>query len=431
MFKRAIPYAVELDGTLSLHQKGRLRTLGGLNNLKGDCRLITDFQDSMARTMTVEADPRYVELMISRKLQEAGEFDEPVTVITHWKKKRGKNTSDIFFTALPAKRYFQYVELVAEHPDHLIVLPLQSILMTMLKKYGKNRPVAAVVQHGRFADVLVGTSNKIWTANRVVAFDHSDEQISALWETVRADLAAAGQTRHQKVDNVYVATWVDSGPLPQWSAEEDDLQIIPLDEHTMEQDDQTVQTSLPEMIYHTSSAHAVASPKDKLLNGARSMLPVLNALLLIGVLITAGLGLGHHFQAAGLEKRIRADLQKINAMQVKVPDNFEQVPYESTLAFVESLWSCRNLPTYSHILADMGQAIDGVLQVENLKADYSEDHVTIEAFGTARAPFEVSYKAYQTLRQRLSNRGYRMIDDRFDTQINASHFVLQFAKELR
>ncbi len=426
-----MPYAVELDGTLLHHQKGRLSHLASLTTLKGDCRLVTDFQDAMARTMTVEADARYVELMISRKLQEAGEFDEPVTVITHWKKKRGKNTSDIFFTALPAKRYFQYQELVAEHPDHLIVLPLQSVLLSMLKRYGKRQPVAAVVQHGRFADVLVGTGSKVWYANRVVAFDHSEEQIGALWETVRSDIESAGQTRHQSIEKIYVATWVDSGPLPQWSADEDGLEVIPLDEHTMEQDDQTVQASLPEMIYHTPASQAVASAKDKVLNGARGLLPILSVLLLIGALIAGGLGIRYQVQANDIEQQIRINRQKINSLHAKVPDNFEPIPYESTLAFIERLWSCRQLPTYSKILSDMGQESDGVLRVENIKAEYAEDHVTITAFGTALAPFEASYKAFQALRQRLTTRGYRMTDDRFDTQINASHFVLQFIKEVQ
>lgn len=430
MLNRTIPYAVELDGAVSYHHGGRLETLTGLSRIKGDCRVLTDFQDAMARTMTVEADTRYVELMISRKLQETGEFDEPVTVITHWKKKRGKNLSDIFFTALPAKRYLQYVEWVAEHKDHLIVLPLQSILFTMLKKFGKEQPVAVVLQHGRFADLLVGTRNKVWFAHRVVAFDHSEEQISALWETVRSDIDAAGRDHRQTVEKAYVATWVDSGPLPQWS-DPGDPRLIALDEIAMEQDDRQVQASLPEMIYSTSAGQAVASPKDKLFHGARRMLPVLNTVLLLAALIIGSAGLWHHAQAVGRQARIEAVHQQLKQMRAKVPDRVDPVPFEATLEFVQRLWSSRRLPTYRQILADMGQGIEGALNVKNIKADYTKDKVHIKAYGTAHAPFEDAYKAYQALRQRLSRRGYQLMDDRFDTQINASHFVLEFARELR
>lgn len=430
MLKQTVPYAVELDGTITRHHNGTLQTLTSLSNIKGDCRILTDFQDAMARTMTVEADTRYVELMISRKLQETGEFDEPVTVITHWKKKRGKNLSDIFFTAIPAKRYLQYLEWVADHQDHLIVLPLQSILFTMLKKFGKDHPVAVVLQHGRFADVLVGTSSKVWFAHRVVAFDHSEEQIKALWETVRSDIDTAGQERRQTVDKVYTASWVDSGPLPQWS-EKGDPQLIALDEVVMEQDGQQVRASLPEMIYCTPAGQAVASPKDKLFHGARRMLPTLNAILLIGAIVMGGLGLWYHAQANGRQARIETVHQQLRQMRAKVPNTIEPVPFESTLEFVQRLWSSRKLPTYRQILSDMGQGIEGALRVKNIKAEYTQDKVKIKAYGTAHAPFEASYKAYQALRRRLSSRGYQLIDDRFDTQINASDFVLQFTKELR
>jgi hypothetical protein len=430
MLNQSLPYAVELDGTLSFHEKGRLHDLDSLKNLKGDCRVVTDFQDAIARTMTVEADPRYVELMISRKLQESGEFDEPVTVITHWKKKRGKNTSDIYFTALPAKRYLQYLDLVGEHADHLVLLPLQSILLSVLTKYGKNKPVAAVFQHGRFADVLVGTRRKVWYVERIVAFDESQEQIDALWSTVRTDIDTAGNDNHQPVGKVYVVSWIDSGPLPEWS-EENDPDLLPLDEQTMVQDEREVRASLPTILHQTPAGQSVASSKDRLLYGARRMIPALNVLLLLCALVMGAAGIWYQFQSAGLQDEIRAHIEQAKLVSASVPKYIQPVSYEKTLDFVQRLWTCRNLPTYRQILADLGQGVDGILRVKNIKADYSDDKVQIKAYGIAQAPFEVSYKAYQKLRRRLSQRGYRMIDDRFDTRINSSQFVLQFVKEVR
>lgn len=428
MLNTKIPYAVELDGTLFFQDKGRLSALPSLTQLKGDCKVMTDFQDAIARTMTVEADTRYVELMISRKLQETGEFDEPVTVITHWKKKRGKNTSDIFFTALPAKRYLQYMELVSEYRNHMVLIPLQSILLSILKKYGKTQPIAAIFQHGRFADVLIGTHRKIWYANRVVAFDESKEQIDALWETVRGDIDTAGDDHHHKVGKAYVVTWIDSGALPEWS-QADDPEVIGLDEEKMVMDDEELGASLPTVLHQASSSHAVASIKDKLLFKSRCIIPALNILLLAGALLMGSFGLWHQFQSNALQNEIQTSLRQAKAVRAKVPNHIQPVDYEKTLNFVQRLWSCTKLPTYRQILADVGQGIDGVLQVENIKAEYSDNKVDIKAFGSAQAPFETSYKAYQELRDRILQRGYRLVDDRFDTRINASHFVLQFAKE--
>jgi hypothetical protein len=430
MGKKSLPYAVELDGSLTHHQNGRLSQLTSLKNLKGDCRVVTDFQNAISRTMTIEADSRFVELMISRKLQESGEFDEPVTVISHWKKKRGKNTSDIFFTALPAKRYFQYLELVGEHADHLVLLPLQSVLLSVLKIYGKDKPVAVVFQHGRFADMLVGTRRKVWYANRVVAFDESQEQISALWETVRTDIETVADDHYQPVGEVYGVTWTDTGPLPEWSAD-GCPEFIPLREETLDMAGQEVRASLPCIIGKTAAGHAVASFKDRLFYGARRMMPALNMVLLLGALVAGTVGIWYHVLSAGLQEKIEAKLVQVQTINTRLPKRMQPVNYERTLDFVDQLWTCHNLPTYQQILSDVGKGIDGTLRVENIKADYSDDRVEIKAFGTAEAPFETSYKAYQKLRKRLLQRGYQMTDERFDTRINASQFVLHFAKEVR
>ena len=430
MRKKTLPYAVELNGTLLSHDKGNLSYLTSLKNLNGDCRVVTDFQDAIARTMTVEADARYVELMISRKLQESGEFDEPATIISHWKQKRGKNTSDIFFTALPANRYYQYMEWVDEHPDHLVILPLQSVLLTVLKQYGKERPVAVVFQHGRFADVLIGTRRKIWYANRVVAFDDSQEQIHALWETLRTDIEAAGGEHHQPVENVFLVTWIDSGAIPDWSAD-GGPQITRLDEQTMVMDNKEVRSSLPYLIHKTTAGDAVASFKDRLFYGARRVLPVLNAVLLCCALILGGIGMWYRLVAAGYQADIQAGHSQMQTIHTRLANSARPVDYQGTLDLIGQLWICRTLPTYNQILSDVGQGIDGTLRVENIKADYTDTAVKVKAFGTAEAPFKASYKAFQKLRQRLSQRGYKLIDERFDTRINASQFVLQFTKEAR
>lgn len=430
MWNKTLPYAVELDGTLSFHEKEGCSYIKSLKDLKTDCRVVTDFQDAIARTMTVEADTRYVELMISRKLQESGEFDEPVTIIPHWKKRRGKNASDIFFTALPSRRYFQYKEWINEHPDHIILLPLQSVLLSVLKQYGKDRPVAVVFQHGRFADVLVGTRSKIWHANRVVAFDESQEQIRNLWETLRSDIDAVGVDQHQPVRKVYAVTWVDSSPLPDWP-DDDGPDLIPLDEQAMEINDEWVRASLPQMIHRTPVRNAVASPKDRIFYGARRLIPVLNTVFLLGALILGGLGIWYQSVSSKYQEDIEAGLRRVDAFHTNLSTNLQPVNYQGTLDFLEQLWMCRNLPTYRQILSDVGQGLDGTLRIENIKADYSDDAVQIKAFGTAEAPFEASYKAYQKLRNRLTRRGYRMIDERFDTRINASQFVVQFEKDAR
>ncbi len=74
-----------------------------------------------------------------------------------------------------------------------------------------------VFQHNRFADLIVGTGKKVYYANRCVAFDTSQEQISNLWETIRTDIDAVERDHRIKVAKIYLLTWIDSGDLPEQS----------------------------------------------------------------------------------------------------------------------------------------------------------------------------------------------------------------------
>lgn len=427
---RSIPYAVELDGNQLIGQKDRLQRVDSFRSLKGDYLLFSDLQGAISRTMAVESDIRYAELMISRKLQEAGEFDEPVSIITHWKKKRGKNTTDICFTALPSRRYFQYQDQVSQHPDHMMVLPLSSVLWGVLRKHARRRPAAVVFQHDRFADLMIGTGNRVWYAGRNVAFDNSEEQIQSLWETVRTDIRGVSDNYNQPIDTVYAVTWIDSEKLPQWP-ESEGISIIPLDTEEVDCDGEDRRVSLPGLI-RTGRAHPVLAPaREKILFGAWRVLPYINMLLLLAAVagLAAGLWYGHRGNMLRQEvEQLHARATRISA---QVPSALESAAYEPTLEFIDQLWTSRRLPTYQQVLSDFSTGTDTTMQIKNIKADYKDAKVEVNVFGTMSETFEASYIAYQHLLSRLRRRGYRIIEERFDTRIRNSDFTLRLVKEAR
>jgi hypothetical protein len=430
MLKSIAPYAVELDGSLSICLRGELQTLDDLRRIEGDCRVVSDLQGAIARTMTVEADSRYVELMISKKMQESGEFDEPVTVISHWKKKQARNTTDIFFSALPTRSYYQYLEMVRESRNHLVLLPLQSVLLAALRKKSGQHPAAVVFQHDRFADVIVGTRDKVWYANRAVAFDTSLEQIQSLWETVRTDIHMAANERRRSIHKIYVLTWTTSHPLPQWT-DPDAPELVLMDEQAVLEDDELRKASLPAMAHATSGGRAITTGMEKACYGARRVLPYVNILLLLLTLVCTAGGLWYQHRSADLRNRVaalRANAVKIND---RSPAELSLANYEPVLKFLEQLRNARSLPGYSQLLRDFSTAAGSEMQLEVFKADYDDGKVQIEAYGTAQAPFDRSYGAYQGLQQKLRRRGYEILEQHFDTRIDRSDFTLRLVKELR
>ena len=206
--------AIELDGTTYHYDGLTLTPIANLKDLSGDIWLISDLQDAISRHMTVEAAPNYVDVILRKKMQESGEFDDSASIIPHWKKKRGRHTTEVFFTALSARKLRYYRDLEAEHGDSVLVFPLYAVLFRALKTIGSKETVAVVFQHNRFADIVVGTKNQILYVNRCVAFDTSEEQLIRLWDTVKAELLSIRKEHRLDLKNVTVIDWIDSIDLP-------------------------------------------------------------------------------------------------------------------------------------------------------------------------------------------------------------------------
>jgi hypothetical protein len=430
MLKKTAQFAVELDGTLSVCVRGELQSLDDLRRIDGDCRVVSDLQGAIARTMTVEADSRYVELMISKKMQESGEFDEPVTVISHWKKKQARNTTDIFFTALPTRSYYRYLEMVKESRNHLVLLPLHSVMLAALRKEGRHGPTAVVFQHDRFADLIVGTRDKVWYANRAVAFDTSPEQIQSLWETVRTDIHRAANERRQSIREIHVLTWTTSHPLPEWT-DPDAPGLVLMDQQAVLEDDGVRMASLQAIVDSTSGGQAIATGMEKACYGAQCALPYMIMLLLLLALVCTAGGFWYQRQAADLQNQVavlRANAHKINDRSA---GGLSLANYAPVIKFLDELRDARSLPGYSQLLRDFSTGAGSELQLEVFKADYDDGKVQIEAFGAARAPFDRSYGAYQGLQQKLQRRGYKILEQHFDTRIDRSDFTLRLVKELQ
>jgi hypothetical protein len=169
---------------------------------------------------------------------------------------------------------------------------------------------------------------------------------------------------------------------------------------------------------------------DKVCFGARRALPYVNVLLLFLALVCAAGGFWYQRQLAGLQQQAATLQQTAAEMNARVEMSITPVNYKPVLEFLEQLWSARSLPGYSQLLGDFSRGSGPELQLEVFKADYADRKVQVEAFGTAQAPFDVSYKAYQGLQQHLRRRGYAISEERFGTRIDRSDFMIRFTKEL-
>lgn len=429
MSEDARQYVVELDGITYLCSGDRLEEIVELKGAaRGDQWFITDFQKAVSRMMTIEAPVRYAELVVQKKLQESGEFDEPVSVLTHWKKKAGRNTTHIFFTAFPIRLSNLYFQQIKEHEDNILLFPLFSVLHCVLRRMRHSTPVAVVFQHDRFADLIIGTKKTILYANRCVAFDTSEEQMSGLWDTVRTDITTLETENRIKVEKVFLLNWIDSGPGPKWSGDMEEA-VFPMEEEKISFNGQDYLVSFLKAVHMQSAFRAVSSPLEKISYYSHRSVSYLNIIFFLAALLCVLGYLSYSRKAEQLERQLVASQGQVATLQQGVP--LREVPYKETLSFIRELARCRKAPSYNSVVNDISEALPKETSVEVLKVDYTKDEVGIEIFGKTKDTFDLAYNGYQRFIDVLTQKGYAVAKSQFDTNIRQSQFLARFTKKIQ
>jgi len=430
MFKEKKQYAIELDGSMYIYSGDQLKQVVDLKDIEGDTWLITDMQEAISRTMTVDAARRYVDVIVRKKLQELGEFDDSVSVLAHWKKKKGANTTEIFFSALPSRLLSRYFELSREHEDNIIIFPLYSVLFDVLKHIKPKEPVAVIFQHNRFADLIVGTGKKVYYANRCVAFDTTEEQISNLWETVKADIDTVERDNRIKVTKTFLLTWIDSGLLPEWSSDTE-REIYSFENETITYNSKASKISFLTALKTLSGRESISPPVEKALYYTRRFAGYFSLVILIAGLVLAGGYFYYNYRADVMANEAKRVERKIDRIHFDIPPGVKEEKLKNTLKFVKQLDSYKSSPSYKKVINDISGSISRNMKFNVVKLDYSSSELQLEVFGRIEAPFNMAHKGYRDFLASLKQRGYSVSESRFDTQIRNSEFVIKLKKRIQ
>ena len=430
MFKEKKQYAIELDGLTYSFSGDQLKQVVDLKDIKGDTWLITDMQEAISRTMTVDAAKRYVDVIVRKKLQELGEFDDSVSVLSHWKKKKGANTTEIFFSALPSRLLSRYFELSREHEDNIIIFPLYSVLFDVLKRIKSQEPVAVVFQHDRFADLIVGTGKKVYYANRCVAFDTTKEQISNLWETVKADIDTVERDNRIKVTKTFLLNWIDSGSLPEWSLDTQ-REIYSFENETITFNSEVKNISFLTALKTLSGRESISPPVEKALYYTRRFVGYINLVIFIAALLIAGGYFYYNHRADVKADEAKRVERKIDMIHFDIPPGVKEEKLTNTLKFVKQLDSYKSSPSYKKVINDISGSVSRNMKFNVVKLDYSGSELRLEVFGRIEAPFNMAHKGYRDFLASLKQRGYSVSESRFDTQIRNSEFMIKLKKRIQ
>jgi hypothetical protein len=423
-------YVIELDGVL-YHLKGNhLKQIADIKESNGEFRFITGMQKTISRTIAVEAPVKYAEFVVRKRLQESGDFDEPVKVLTHWKKKRGKNTTDIFFTALPARNYYAYLEKIRENEDGILMLPLYEFLYNVLKQIHPKNPVAVVFQHGRFVDLIIGNKKQIYYSNRCVAFDMSDEQISALWDAIRTDIQTAQTENKIKVNKVYQLNWIDSRDYPE-QTENEEYESFNLEEESLFFNNEAYQNSFSMALKSRAGSGGISPGVEKIYHYTQKWTASLNILLFVFLLAVSG----GFFLCQKKTDMLERELKQLNhqATMLQSENALNAIPlktYKETVGFIKGLVYDKDVPSYLHVMNNVANGLSPDMETEILKIDYTPNAMSLEIFGKIRTAFNTAHKGYQQFVSFMKSKGYTVVENRFDTDINDSKFLVKFTKRI-
>lgn len=428
MFRNPRKYVIELDNVTYACLGDRLEQVLDSKDVSGDKWLVSDFDEAISRTMTVEAPARYAEVMVRKKLQEGGDIDEAVSIICHWKKQKTKTTTDIFFTAVPVRLYHRRFQQIKDDQDSVLLFPLCSVLHSVVKRASRGKPVAVVFHHGRFSDMVIGVGKRVLYANRCVAFDTSHEQLSALWDMVWTDIKTVETEERIRVDRILILNWIDSGPDPDLP---DDVKekCVFWDRESVSFNGQDHAVSLLKAVRRQPGIKALSPPLEKACYYARRSLVYLNGIFFLAVLLCVAAYFWHCQRNDMLRENLTALKAKIAGIEQTAPP--EEVLYKDTLSFVRGLSEYRKAPSYRSVLNDISEALSDALYLQVLKVDYAGNDMKIEVFGRTQSSFDSAYEAYQGFLEELTARGYITTESRFDTKIQQSEFLVKFTKNIQ
>ncbi len=396
--------------------------------------LISDFSNSFVTgVMNVDANIKYAEAIVARNLRDDGEFDEPVSVIPHWKQKKGKKSTDIFFTAIPSKIYHRYIDRINQHEDLLTLVPVFSVLGKFLQRIARKDSVAVVFFHSRFADIVIGKKDCFYHAVRCVAFEGGDNRSFNLWNIVGQEISNLEREKSIKIQRVISLNWIDTEHVV-YDMSNCGAECFVFNEEPVEFDGGIRNISFLRVVrmcsvFKDTGLHLHTG--GLLYLSDRLFIPAMMVIVLFTCAMISGYFL-YNSETAKLKRDIVSTMSGIRHMRetalTSVPENKD---YLDVIKFVDSLLYIRKVPSYRKVVNDISSSIYASIIINDLKIDYTQRTMQAELSGTVNSSFDKAYRDYRLFLSNLREKGYFIDKSGFDTEIERSEFMLKFSWKMR
>ncbi len=420
-------FVIELDSMLQELDGQILRPIRDLAEIHADTWLITDFQNAVTQVMHIDAPPKYAEAVIRKKLQDSGEFEEAIHIIIHWKRRRGRGASEVYFTAVPISRYLHYQDQSQAHPNNLLVFPLHSLLWNVLKGLHSRQPTAVIFAHDRFVDLVAGNHIQVSSATRLTAFSTEEDALRTLWESVERELELISHGGHLRIKQLLGFQW--QGDEQAFSrniagaAEHMDAEWLMLPAEELKLGEHSYLESLPHALKTLRSSQSISPPADRLRYQGQRLAPWA-AMAALGANLALGAGaVWYNQQSAELGEIVGQREAKVHSYPVASVGDVP--PYQDRLVFAQELSRLRATPSYREILNGVSLALGTDMVVETVTVTHGEGKITLLLVGNLSSSFHRAQSSHQDFLTILRRQGYIILEQQFATDINKSNFMLK------
>ncbi|MEO5332198.1 MAG: hypothetical protein H7839_09255 [Magnetococcus sp. YQC-5] len=437
---------VDLDGATCLLSQGRADILEEISSVPGNKWVLTDFGGASSRYMTVEAPARYAEIVVHKKLQEMGDAGEYTRICTHWKRARGKTSTEIFFTPVEGRLYSAYEDRAYDDANHHLVFSIHALLYACLREHSRNQTVLVMFEHDRHVDLLLGRSGHVLASSRVSSYANMQDAKENQIDTVAQELRTMLVDIQGPLERIVYCNWLMGADAPsetqpmakestrlmaaEWAvplAREFNAQFKPLPSQRYAIHGHAfVVTSILDAVQYLGVEESSSPVLDRWRYLAQRILPVaaLGAVLMVAGLYMGGLWLQWH--SALLLEETRKLTETTEAMRVNPLDP----AYQKVVAFADHLAHLKRAPTLQGILSEISDALNGRIVFDQVIIEYDHDiKIKTTLKGRIKTDFFQASQHYEAFVSSLTSRHFRVVHSELSADIAELQFTLKLERE--
>lgn len=475
---------VDVDGAPHLLRRRTAELLPEIAAVRGSKWLLTDFGGAPPKFMTVEAPVRFAEIVVQRRLQETGDAGEHGRICTHWKRPRGKTSTDIFFTPVEGDLYSAYEDRAHEDPGHHLIFSIHALLYAALREHSKNKMVLVMFEHDRHVELLLGRSGQVLAASRVSSYANTPEAKENQADTVGQELRSMMGNQAARLDLIVHFNWMlgeetetasntgnssttgssgfssfgqagtrEASTSTGWAAtgegtamgkeqarlmsaewahklakaREVPLKLLKPKMHDIKGNEFVV-SSIPDALGALTVADASSPAMDRFQYQAQRSMPwaTLLSLLVVAALYLGGLWLQRQSNLLADETMRLTDLGSSAAMRVDPLDP----GYKKVVTFTDNLARLKVAPSLQGVLTDITNSLQGKIIFDHVLIEYSEQSkVTASLKGRIKSAFPQASQEHETFLTNLTSRNYRVVKSDFSTDVTELQFNLKLERE--